>query len=171
MRPAWYAFGSVIVIGTALSLLVVASRKDPRAERAAHEEKGPIKPEHELPVVVPEPAGFPPQHTTPCDFSTYHPMRISDWLPGGIVKRATPSYPADARRQGIRGTVKVFVLINRDGAVERVCSNGPSALRKAAEAAAVQFRFRRPTINQGTDPFGFIQETLVFRFVPDGSQP
>ena len=106
---------------------------------------------------------------THCDFSAYRPTRISDWLPAGVLKRATPSYPAAARLKGVGGTVNVFILINRQGAVERVCSIGPKELRKAAEAAAVEFRFRRPTINDGTDSFGYIQETLVFKFVPDDS--
>jgi TonB family protein len=75
-------------------------------------------------------------------------------------------YPSDARRRGIKGTVSVFILINREGAVERVCSTGPKELRKAAEAAAVKFRFRRPIMNEGDDPFEYIQETLVFNFAP-----
>jgi TonB family protein len=78
-----------------------------------------------------------------------------------------PSYPTEARRRGVKGTVNVFILINRQGAVERVCSTGPKELRKAAEAAAVEFRFKRPTINDGVDPFGYIQETLVFKFLPN----
>jgi TonB family protein len=77
-----------------------------------------------------------------------------------------PSYPTEARRRGVKGTVNVFILINRQGAIERVCSTGPKELRKAAEAAAVEFRFKRPMINDGVDPFGYIQETLVFKFLP-----
>ena len=42
----------------------------------------------------------------------------------------------------------------------------PKNLRKAAEAAAVEFRFKRPMMNDGVDPFGYIQETLVFKFLP-----
>lgn len=114
---------------------------------------------------------FPPEHVDSCDFSAYQPTRISDWLPAGVVETARPTYPAEARLKGIAGTVRVFVLINRQGHVQKVCSIGPSELRSSAEAAAVEWRFKRPTINEGIDPFGYIQETLTFNFVSDQRQP
>jgi TonB family protein len=88
-------------------------------------------------------------------------------LPAGVLKRTKPTYPAQARLKKTAGTVNVFVLINRQGYVERVCSIGPKELRSSAESAAVEWRFRRPTINEGIDPFGYIQEILVFKFVLD----
>jgi len=90
---------------------------------------------------------------------------MSDWLPHGILKRATPTYPLEARRQRIHGRVLVSVLINKKGEVERVCSLGDPLLGAAAESAALQFRFRRPSFNGGIDLLGYIKETLVFDFV------
>ena len=110
---------------------------------------------------------FPREHLNDCDFSAYTPMRISDWLPGGILKAVKPLYPAEAKLHRVAGLVKVGILINKQGRVERVCSTGPEALRPAAEVAASEYRFRRLTINEGTDPFGYIQETLFFEFKLD----
>ncbi len=110
---------------------------------------------------------FPPEHASPCDFSTYKRLSISDWLPAGVLKSVRPVYPAHARAKGISGTVNVRILINRQGHVERVCSIGPEELRVAAEIAAAEWRFRRPTINKGVDPFPYIEEGLVFNFVID----
>ncbi len=162
--------GSTVVIGLASALLVITPQRSP-GRSGLRETARRTRPDQISSISVPEPSQYPPQHTTPCDFSTYRPTRISDWLPRGVVRRAVPSYPADARRAGIKGTVNVFILIDRQGVVERVCSTGPRQLRKAAEAAAVEFRFRRPTINEGIDPFGYIQETLVFKFVLDEPTP
>ncbi|MBL0161174.1 MAG: energy transducer TonB [Bryobacterales bacterium] len=67
-------------------------------------------------------------------------------------------FPVQARLRGVGGTVNVFVLINREGSVARLCSVGPEELRMAAESAAAFWRFRRPTINQGTDPFRYIKK-------------
>ncbi|MBN8734601.1 MAG: TonB family protein [Acidobacteria bacterium] len=149
----------------ALVTILGTGNRKPKRESSSKIQSGPA-----TSVAVPEPSDFPPQHSSVCDFSAERPARISDWLPRGIVRRAVPSYPAHARSRGIRGTVNVSILIDRNGAVERVCSAGPAELRMAAEAAAVEFRFRRPMLNRTSDPFGLIQETLVFDFVPDDRQ-
>lgn len=165
MRPTRFIVGALVVIGLG-SALVLITRQPSQTRMVVTETTTQTRPDEVLPISVPEPSQYPPQHITVCDFNAYGPTRISDWLPRGITRRAMPSYPIAARRRGVKGDVTVFILINRQGAVERVCSTGPKELRKAAEAAAVQFRFRRPTINDGIDPFGYIQETLVFKFVP-----
>ena len=165
MRPTPYIFGALVVIGLGSALVLMTTQRSQRRS-VVTETATRTRPDETSPIPVPEPSQYPPQHTTPCDFTAFRPTRISDWLPRGIARRAVPSYPTEARRRGVRGTVNVFILINRQGTVERVCSTGPKELRKAAEAAAVEFRFKRPTINDGVDPFEYIQETLVFKFLP-----
>jgi TonB family protein len=107
------------------------------------------------------------QRSSNCDFKSYKPVQLSDWLPGGILKRVKPVYPTEALRRGIHGRVLVRVLVNKNGDVERVCSIGDPLLAVAAESAALQWRFRRPTFNGRKDLLGYIKETLVFDFVPE----
>jgi TonB family protein len=111
-------------------------------------------------------ASIPPvtgqQHSSDCQFKSFTPVHLSDWLPSGILKSAKPIYPPEARRRRIRGRVLVSVLIDKKGEVERVCSVGDPLLGAAAESAALQFRFRRPTF---IDLHRYIKETLVFDFV------
>jgi len=118
-----------------------------------------------------DPGGFPPEHATNCDFKDYHRVMVSQWLPAGVVRHVDPTYPESAREARIAGRVNVSVLINRQGQLERVCSVGPMELRVAAETAAVQWRFRRPTVNAGTDPLPLIEQGLVFNFVIDERTP
>lgn|SRR5262249_6052173 len=108
-----------------------------------------------------------------CDFAPYHPVRVSDWLwTGGVVQKAEPDYPEEAKRNGVQGTVIVRVLINRDGVVERVCGDGTvnALLRTAAEEAAAKWIFRTPELNGERLPY--ISESLTFKFVlQDGKTP
>lgn len=168
MRPsssACIVLSVILLSVVALVTILGTENRTPKSEPASNPQ-----PEPATSISVPEPSEFPPQHSSVCDFSAERPARISDWLPRGIVRRAVPSYPAHARSRGIRGTVNASILIDRNGAVERVCSTGPAELRMAAEAAAVEFRFRRPMLNRTSDPFGLIQETLMFDFVPHDRQ-
>jgi TonB family protein len=106
-----------------------------------------------------------------CDFTPYRPVRVSDWLwTGGVVQKAEPDYPEEAKRNGIQGTVVVRVLINGDGAVEMVCGDGTvnALLRTAAEEAAAKWVFRTPELNGQRLPY--IAESLTFKFVLQGSR-
>lgn len=165
MRPTPFIIGALVLIGLGSALILITPQRS-QTRMVVTETATRTLSDEASPIPLPEPSQYPPQHTTVCDFNAFGPTGISDWLPRGITRRALPSYPTPARRRGVKGDVTVVMLINRQGAVERVCSTGPRELRKAAEAAAVQFRFRRPTINEGIDPFGYIQETLVFKFLP-----
>jgi len=165
MQEKRFVVAGPILIAVGCALLIISR---PPSLRKADAKHGDVLATAMAPVSAPtssrDPNQFPLEHLSDCNFSTYKPTRISDWLPAGVVKSVKPLYPPQAELRGVTGTVNVTVLINRQGAVERVCSNGPNELRTAAEVAAVQFRFRRPTVNNGIDPFGYIQEALVFRF-------
>jgi TonB family protein len=59
------------------------------------------------------------------------------------VKEVKPVYPDVARQAGIEGIVSMRVMINKDGAVEKVeVISGEQALRAAATNAVYQWRYR-----------------------------
>ncbi|MBP7865987.1 MAG: TonB family protein [Acidobacteria bacterium] len=101
---------------------------------------------------------------SPCDFSTYHPAFFSHFE-NYAVHRESPEYPEEARRKGIKGTIVVVVLIDREGnVVKTCCEEGDELLRAAALKAASKWKFT---------PFGkidilpkckYIQHSLVFDF-------
>ena len=99
-----------------------------------------------------------------CDFRSFKPVRLSDWLPKGISKEVEPKYPPEAKARGIKGRVLVKILINKCGDVEQACGEGPHLLVRAAEEAALQWKFRTPTFN-GAFKLSYIQEILTFEFV------
>jgi TonB family protein len=88
-----------------------------------------------------ESANTPPANPEPRTFSTgsFH---------GRERKSVKPIYPDVARRNGITGTVRVFILVDVDGTVSIKRSEGPLALREAAEQAAKKWIFR-PVIVDG----------------------
>jgi len=59
------------------------------------------------------------------------------------VREVKPVYPDIARQAGIEGIVSMRVLINKDGAVEKVdVVSGEQALQQAAITAIRQWRYR-----------------------------
>ena len=112
--------------------------------------------------------GVGEEQASRCDFSVYKPVRVSDWLPRGIVKQVTAAYPPDAKLRGISGRVFVKVLIDKNGDVVRACAQGPAVLRRAAEDAALKWKFNTPTLN-GKEKFPYLQDVVTFDFVIDDS--
>jgi TonB family protein len=82
---------------------------------------------------------------------------------GEPVARVAPLYPEDAERQGVEGTVKLRVVITKDGAVQNLeVLAGPSLLATAAVNAIRQWHYR-PTL-LGDQPVEVVEEiTVVFR--------
>ena len=107
-----------------------------------------------------------------CDFRSYKPVHMTDWLPGGIVKRVVPIYPAEAKARGVLGRVDVKTLINSDGDLIQACGRGPKLLIPAAENAALKWKFRTPTLttDKGLIKFPYIEEILSFEFVVEQSK-
>jgi protein TonB len=64
-----------------------------------------------------------------------------------LVSRVEVVYPSEAIRQRIEGTVKLYAIIGRDGAVS-VAATGPPLLREAATSAVRQWRYK-PTVLGG----------------------
>ncbi len=87
-------------------------------------------------------------------------MRLGEYWWGGVrvdpaeqetrrVKEVKPVYPDVARQAGIEGMVSLKVVINEEGAVERVdVLSGEQALRQAAVTAVSQWRYK-PFLPQG----------------------
>jgi protein TonB len=78
------------------------------------------------------------------------PVRV-----GGNVAAAnriswvTPAYPPDAKQNRIQGTVRLEVLIDKDGHVSNVTvSSGPAELTQSAAEAVTQWVYR-PTLLNG----------------------
>jgi TonB family protein len=83
-------------------------------------------------------ARFPPQQP-----STQQRLRIG----GSIMRDRTlrieqPDYPALVQRKGIEGTVRLNVLVSKEGTVQQAeAVSGPEALRGFAEAAVLQWEY------------------------------
>lgn len=113
-----------------------------------------------------------------CGFSKLQPRQIAHYVERGAVTKATPQYPPAAKANGITGIVRVRVLINKRGLVEKTCPEYVKGQIKpdrslviAGEAAALQWAFDP---NFGIEPsgalrFDYAQGVLVFRFVLDDS--
>jgi TonB family protein len=103
------------------------------------------------------------QWEDPCDFSCYHPIRIS-YLVKRNGKIFQPEYPEEARKKKVEGTVIVKILINRDGIVEKACViSGDPLLRKASEDAALKSTFEPVLLNNKKIPY--IEEMITFKYV------
>ena len=84
-------------------------------------------------------------------------------LNGKAITLARPEYPAEARANGDAGMVKVQILIDETGNVSSAeAVEGPSTLRAAAVAAALQSRFT-PTRLMG-QPIK-VAGVIVYNFV------
>ena len=113
-----------------------------------------------------------------CGFSKLQPRQIAHYIERGKVNKVTPQYPPAAKAKGITGDVRVRVLINRQGLVEKTCPEyvkgqprPDRSLVTAAEAAALQWTFDP---NFGIQPVGgvrfeYAQGVLTFNFVLDES--
>ncbi len=78
----------------------------------------------------------------------------------GLIYHPKPDYPRDAQKAGIQGTVRLEVVIDRDGKVQNVkLLSGPSALAPAAIKAVSKWRYK-PSLLSG-EPVEVITEVDV----------
>ena len=79
-----------------------------------------------------------------------------------MVKKVQPEYPAEARQNNIQGTVKIQVIIQKDGSVtvQNVVEGNP-ILSPAAIKAVKQWRYE-PTLFDG-NPLD-VQTTIEVNF-------
>jgi hypothetical protein len=111
-----------------------------------------------------------------CGFSKVRARRIAHFVERGAVAKAAPLYPLAAKDAGVTGIVRVRVLINRKGLVQRTCPEyfkgeprPDRSLVVAAEAAALQWTFDRNFGFGGQAPpaFDYARGVLTFNFVLD----
>ena len=87
----------------------------------------------------------------PAPAPTVHPFRSSNLLAGSLVRRVQPVYPPLARNARVQGSVILFALISKAGAIEnlRVVSGHPMLVTAAIDAVS-QWRYRPYILN--TEP-------------------
>jgi TonB family protein len=119
----------------------------------------------------PAPPAMPPPARTEALW-----MRLGEYWWGGVrvdpaeqesrrVKEVKPVYPDLARQAGIEGMVSLKIVINEEGAVEKVdVLSGELALRQAAIAAVSQWRYK-PLLLQG-DPVRVVTTVNVDFKIP-----
>ena len=114
-----------------------------------------------------------------CGFSEFHPLRSSHFIDGGALTKVKPQYPLAAKTDGVVGKVRVRVMVNSKGLVERTCpefvKGAPRPDRTlviAAEAAALQWIFPANfgLVSGSSAKFSHVQGVLIFDFVLDGSK-
>jgi TonB family protein len=89
-----------------------------------------------------------------------------DLVVGRLIRKVSPSYPVEAKQQGIEGTVRLHAVIGVDGNVQSVQPvSGPEPLVAAAVVAVREWRYG-PTLFEGRRiP---VQEDIRFVFrLPD----
>jgi TonB family protein len=79
----------------------------------------------------------------------FQPPSKHSFVPAKVVKKVQPEYPAEARQNNIQGTVKIQVIIQKDGSVtvQNVVEGDP-ILSPAAIEAVKQWRYE-PTLFDG----------------------
>jgi TonB family protein len=104
-----------------------------------------------------------PTIRTPSDSKSPVPLSSTSLRIGRLVSRVEPVYPPEALRQRIAGTVKIHVLIARDGTVARVdLLEGPAFLTEAARVAVQQWTYE-PTLLGGEPVEAEENISIVFR--------
>lgn len=110
-----------------------------------------------------------------CGLSEYQARRIAHFVDRGAVARPTPEYPPVAKAKGIGGEVRIKIVVNKHGLVERTCPVYVRSERRpdrslvvAAEAAALHWTFKP---NFGIEPIGgvrfdYVYDVILFRFGP-----
>lgn len=119
-------------------------------------------------VLVPGPEGD-------CGFSDFDSRHMTHFVDKGAVTKVTPQYPPAAKAKGLSGAVRIRVLINKQGLVERTCpvyvrqeTKPDRSLVVSAEAAALHWTFKP---NFGIEPtggvrFDYVYDVILFQFDP-----
>jgi len=83
-----------------------------------------------------------PSIRIPPDISSQKATRGSSLQIGRATSRVEPVYPEEAKRQGVEGTVKLHIVVGRDGTVQSAEPiSGPALLAKAATSAIREWHY------------------------------
>ena len=77
------------------------------------------------------------------------PARVSGGVMAGqVLSKVNPTYPVDAKQEGISGTVVLHAIIGKEGAVENLqVVSGPEKLRTSALDAVRQWTYKPYVLN------------------------
>lgn len=139
-----------------------------RSCRARIRERAVLMPAPHAPVIAPV-APLPPAppavetvRAETCEGTAAGRTVTGGVLNGKAVSKPAPSYPVEAMRTGVSGTVVVRITVDECGDVERAeAVSGPSLLREAATDAAYRSRFA-PTRLEG-EPVK-VSGTITYNF-------
>jgi TonB family protein len=99
----------------------------------------------------------------PSESKAHAPRQGISLAIGHLISKVEPVYPQEALRQRIAGTVKLHVLIARNGTVEKAeLTDGPALLAEAALRAVQQWHYE-PTFLGGEATQAEEDITIVFR--------
>jgi TonB family protein len=149
----------------------VSTRANPAPQAAADSQST------SSPATEPQEKSERPRGTVSVSASSYPSIRVPPELRSGAtssaeslqigesVSRIDPTYPEEAERQQIDGTIKLRAFVGKDGTVENVeVMSGPPLLASAAVSAVRHWRYK-PTL-LGDHPIEVAQDiTIVFRRV------
>lgn len=84
------------------------------------------------------------------------------FVPAEAIQKAEPSFPPEARKTTVSGTVSVLVVIDSSGSViSAKALDGPYIFRRVSEEAARKWKFR-PATSDGRSVES--QQTIAFKF-------
>jgi TonB family protein len=97
---------------------------------------------------------------------TRKPAERSEHQGPKLVKKVNPTYPEEARKEGIEGTVILEATIDTDGNVAevKVLRGGHESLNKAAAEAIKQWKYEPAIIEGKAMP---VNITVTIKFSPD----
>jgi hypothetical protein len=104
-----------------------------------------------------------------CNFSKYKPLRVSHFLQMALIGQIQPKYPAAGKAVRAQGEVRVKILVDRNGKVQKACAvEGHPLLRSTSLYAAYRSRFKSNFGFSKASTFKgkqFITDELVYNFV------
>jgi TonB family protein len=151
-------------VGASTPRQVPTTRQVSASENSAPPSFAPAPPKSLMPSIAVRMPPFPSMRIPPQLKSQTSRTGTSLQI-GQLMSRIEPTYPAEAVRQEIAGTVKVHAAIGRDGAVQSVEANGPAMLAEAAMKAVREWRYK-PTLLDGQAVEADEEIVFVFRLAP-----
>jgi hypothetical protein len=57
-----------------------------------------------------------------CDYSKFKPLKIDHFLQAALIKQFRPEYPAVGKAVRAQGKVRIKILVDRNGTVQKACA-------------------------------------------------
>jgi hypothetical protein len=104
-----------------------------------------------------------------CDFSEYKPLKVDHFLQMALIQQVQPQYPTDGKSVRAAGNVRIKILVDRSGKVQKACAvEGHPLLQSSALSAAYKSRFKSNFGFSKASAFRgeqYITDELVYNFV------